>query len=83
MKNINKNKVIFITIIIIITIIFMNVALNGELLQKVECFKCLGAKIIVDGGMSVELTVYSLDQWLIHPGEKEYQQLPYHNPYQH
>ena len=29
----------------------MNVSLNGELLEEVECFNYLGSKITVDGGI--------------------------------
>ena len=29
----------------------MNIALNGELLEEIECFKYLGSKITVDGGI--------------------------------
>ncbi len=33
----------------------MNVALNGELLEEVECFKYLGSHVAVDGEMEGEV----------------------------
>ena len=33
----------------------MNVALDGELLEEVECFKYLGSKITTDGGIETEV----------------------------
>ncbi len=33
----------------------MNVALNGKLLEKVECFKFLGSHVAVDGGIDGEV----------------------------
>ena len=33
----------------------MNVALNGERLNEVECLKYLGSKITVDRGMETEV----------------------------
>ena len=33
----------------------MNVALNSEQLEEVECFKYVWAKIIVDGGIDTEV----------------------------
>ena len=35
----------------------MNVALNGDLLKKLECFKYLWSKIIVDGVIKTEVKV--------------------------
>ena len=39
----------------------MNVALNGELLEEVECFKYLGFKVPVDGGLETELKSRIID----------------------
>ncbi len=33
----------------------MNVALNGEMLKQVECFKYLGSHVAVDGGIEGEV----------------------------
>ena len=33
----------------------MNVALNGELLEEVECFEHIRSKITVDGGIETEV----------------------------
>ena len=33
----------------------MNVAINGELLEEVKCYKYLWSKIIVDGGIEKEV----------------------------
>ncbi len=34
----------------------MNVALNGEVLEEVECFKYLGSHVDVNGGIEGEVT---------------------------
>ncbi len=33
----------------------MNVALNGEVLEEVECFKYLGSHVALDGGIEGEV----------------------------
>ncbi len=33
----------------------MNAALNGEMLEEVECFKYLESRVVVDGGIEREV----------------------------